>query len=472
MKKTKIYDVTTRILMGLLVLFLFAVLLRYGTRKIIVEELGLQGRVVSAVMFDAPELAELPEEPIVSPPPEEDGEEQPVQPDTAQPVRDKDGIIWSTKVDWKALYPPREEEPDPVHSGLAWKFAEMTERLRSSTGRLEERVAAFEQELNSYTEEYVVFYSKMVELANLYDRFLGWEIAGTNTYNPVIELEDNYFITCTELTDMTERAQEIIALRNFLAEQGVEHLYVETGSKVCREDDQVSGIVNFSNQNADLLLGMLEKKQVNTLDLRGKLHAAGMDHHDSFFETDHHWKPETGLWAAGELAKKLNEEYGFSIDLSLFDLENFEQDVYEDYFLGSQGKKVTLSRATPEDISLLYPKFAVDLSIEIPSLSVEKTGDFSIMYRYDPVNSCDYYGLNPYGAYFYGDNALTRIVNHQVTDGKRILVLGHSFDNTVLPFLALGVSSVDSIDLRSFDGSLETYLLENHYDVVIEFYTT
>ena len=87
------------------------------------------------------------------------------------------------------------------------------------------------------------------------------------------------------------------------------------------------------------------------------------------------------------------------------------------------------------------------------------------------MDSRDYYTQSPYAAYFYGDQALTRVHNELCENGRRVLVLGHSFDNCVLPFLALGVEYLDSIDPREFTGSVETFLRENWYDVVIEVFT-
>ena len=464
MKQTRIYDFTMRLLMVLLALMMLSVGIRYATRKIVVEHMRLQGRTVSRVFFDVPELVELPALPVE--------ERATAAPDAApaEPVRDGDGIVWSTRIDWAALYPPRETAQAQTHTGAAWRFADAIDRLSEQTAPFNEAVLALEDEIDLFTSDYAVGYGKMVEAANAYDALLGWEIVNANDYNPVIELEDNYFVTLIPRKEYSKWARQTVEFDRFLNEQGMKHLFVCTTNKVCRKDD-ACGVIDFYNQNADSLLDKIRAGGVPTMDLRENLHAAGMDHHESYFQTDHHWKCETGLWVAGELAKKLNADYDFAIDLSLLDAENFDYQVYEDWFLGSQGKKVTLSRAEPEDISLIYPKYSVDLSLEIPSLDLSKRGGFDIMYRKYQVAEKDYYNRSPYGAYLYGDHALSRLTNHALTDGKRVLVLGQSYDNSVVPFLSLGVQYVDVIDLREFTGDLETYLLKNHYDVVIELYT-
>ena len=64
----------------------------------------------------------------------------------------------------------------------------------------------------------------------------------------------------------------------------------------------------------------------------------------------------------------------------------------------------------------------------------------------------------PYSAYLYGDQALTRIHNLLCGNGQRVLVLGHSFDNCVIPFLALGVEYVDSIDRQGLIPKTRLYV--------------
>ena len=404
--------------------------------------------------------------------------ETPPEPDAAQALtaeerealRDADGIVWSTRVDWAALYPPEAEAEAAPDTALA-RFAAWVEDLQERTRPYEERADALEQRVTDYATDYAPGYRTMVEAANRYDAILGWEIAGVESYNPVIMAEDNYFITCVARQDREARAAEIADLRDYCASLGMAHLYVTTPNDTCRYDTGISGVMDFYNQNADRLQAALREADVDTIDLRETLHEAGMDHHKSFYQTDHHWLPETGRWAAGVIAETLNADYGFDIDLTLFDADRWRAEVYEDWFLGSQGKKVTLTRAKPEDFTLFYPKFDTQIHIEIPSLDVDKTGDFSVFYRYGAVEPRDYYAQSPYAAYFYGDNALTRVHNELRGDGKRVLVLGHSFDNCVLPFLALGVEYLDSIDPREFTGSLTTFLRENPYDVVIELFT-
>lgn len=384
-------------------------------------------------------------------------------------LRDRDGIVWGLMPDWEALYPHKEETSGK--RTLFDAFASWVNGKQESHAAYEALVASAEKIIDDCASERLSNYQDMVEFANRYDAFIGWDIVDVEGYNPVVMAEENYFITCVPRQDQSKRAAEIIALDEYCHAHGIEHFYITTPNDACRDDTEISNVIDFYNQNADRLQSALREAGVDTIDLRDELHAAGLDHHACFFQTDHHWRPETGRWAAGVVARHLNENYGFDIDDTIFDAKQWRVDVFHDWFLGSQGKKVTLARATPEDFKLFYPKFKTHFHIEIPSLDLDKSGSFSVFYRQNVLRKLDYYNQTPYSAYFYGDRALTRVHNLLSNDGKRVLVLGHSFDNCVLPFLAVGVEYLDSIDLREFTGDLETYLEQNRYDVVIELYT-
>ena len=58
------------------------------------------------------------------------------------------------------------------------------------------------------------------------------------------------------------------------------------------------------------------------------------------------------------------------------------------------------------------------------------------------------------------------VINHNVEKGK-VLVLGDSYEQVVVPFLALGVSELDALILRNYDGDLKEYIEAGDYDTVL-----
>ena len=243
--------------------------------------------------------------------------------------------------------------------------------------------------------------------------------------------------------------------------------------KICASEDQdISGILDHSHQNADRFLDEISKAGVKYYDFRKILHADGMNHHEAFFRTDHHWKPETGLWAAKHILEILRDDYGWDVDPAILNPDRFEYKVYPKWFLGSQGKKITLVCAKPEDFTMIYPKFKTLIRFEVPTQEIDTSGDFSVTYEMFHVESKDYYGRNPYGAYKYADQPLTKIHNLLNHNGKKILILHESMFNCVIPFAALGIEYTDEIDLRSFTGSLRSYIKSSKPDIVITAYNT
>jgi hypothetical protein len=211
------------------------------------------------------------------------------------------------------------------------------------------------------------------------------------------------------------------------------------------------------------------------MDLRQNLHRWAQEehisYHEFFFGTDHHWKPETALRAAKVVGKKL-KEYGIPVDDSAYDLQAFDVEVLPDYFLGSQGKRATLSRTTPDDFSILHPKFPTEITLNIPEKNIHSTGDFELVYDKKPVERCDYYNLNPYAMYGYGDMQVMDIENLLMpSTDKKVLIIKDSFCDTMAPMLSLGIRNLMMLDVRYFTGSVKTYISVHKPDVVIVMYT-
>lgn len=423
----------------LCVLFFFAatVVLRFFTRQVLVLKLGMDNGFTRAVFFDHSELRNQP---------------------------GQDVHTYGDTDDYS--YPWAAEYPFPQAQAAA---GEEASRIAALADRYTAIVESLKTRIDNYTQDNLIFYKDITGAAGKLEQSLGWNFAAFNEYNGLYRMEDGWWTALLPRIDVTESAESVISFSEFLRGEEIDLLYVQAPFKVCKEDKEISGILDFSNQNADQLLGLLTEAGVDTLDLRQRLHETGRAHHESFFVTDHHWTGETGLWAAGEIAGKLRESYGYAMDPALLDPENFRKEVLEDAFLGSQGKKLTLQVVQPEDIAFLYPNYENQLRFRIKSIGIDLTGDFSVTYNREALEGEDLYEQDPYHAYSYGDRALIRYEN--LTDAavaeQKVLLLHDSFSDVVQSFLALGLKNLEAMDLRYFDGSLESYIRENQPDLVI-----
>ena len=62
------------------------------------------------------------------------------------------------------------------------------------------------------------------------------------------------------------------------------------------------------------------------------------------------------------------------------------------------------------------------------------------------------------------------IHNNQIHDGSHILMLKTSYADCMYPYLASVVENLDVIDLRWFNGSLQSYIKETNPDTVVMVY--
>lgn len=428
-RRFTVLDVVSRLVIAILFIFFISIVTRFFTRQILIEELEMNNGFTRMVFFDA----------------------------------HKEILDQHVDINWEAEFPFIDESNQIQPEQNQFWFSRILEKFDSLIKGLEKKIVI-------YATDYVILYSRFTEMANLYEKSIGWNLVSYEEYNGVINLDGGFLTTLEKRRDVSENVASISSLKSFLDEREIGLFYIQIPSKICRQDEEISGVIDFSNQNADIFLSGLKEHQIDYLDLRDILHQEGLNHHELFYKTDHHWKAETGLWAAGIISKNLNDRYGFNIDLEFLNPTNYDFSVYHDWFLGSHGKKVTLSQADPEDISLIYPKFNVDMSLRIPERNIDMTGEFDIIYDRSQITQKDYYQFNPYAAYSYSDNAFSSFRNNLILEERKVLLIGDSNDNSILPFLALGVKSLDSLDLRTFSGSLRSIIDEISYDLVLVLY--
>lgn len=260
--------------------------------------------------------------------------------------------------------------------------------------------------------------------------------------------------------DVTPHAQAVAQFAQALEEEfDLPLLYIQAPQKANNSIMPV-GVTDYGNDYADKMLSLLEEAGVDALDLRPAFFAARAESQESFFfRTDHHWTPEGGFVGYQILAEYLGENYGYFFDPVHLDSGNYEKTVYEDSFLGSQGKRVGTLYAGVDDITLWKPKFETSFTYTAPLYAIDRTGPFeqSLLFP-ERVEEIDYFGGNPYTLYSGGDYNLARMVNHLNPDGPRILLIRDSFSCILAPFLALDCSELITVDLRYFKEDLMEYI--------------
>ena len=267
-------------------------------------------------------------------------------------------------------------------------------------------------------------------------------------------------------------AAQTAALKGYLDGLGIPYLYVQAPQKIQRGTDPLpTGVDDYGNANADRFLGALETAGVDSLDLRDVFDATE-DYSAWFFQTDHHWRPEGAFLAWQAVAGVLASDYGWAIDPALTDEGSYEKIGYQDFFLGSQGKRVGSLYAGADDFTRYSPKFDTSLTYAVAGGAVrEGTFDTSVLFP-ERLEERDWFGGNPYTFYSGGDYGFARMTNHNNPDGPKILLIRDSFACAFAPFLALGCSELITVDLRYLDqGTLPDILAREQPDLVMTLYT-
>ena len=293
--------------------------------------------------------------------------------------------------------------------------------------------------------------------------------------NHVAKLDNgtlNFVSLDAQQKDVTENGEKTVAFQQALSEMGIDHLFVLNPQKIGRQDGVLPvGVHNYANQEADAFLTILDRAGSDYLDLRPYFEGNG-NYADWFFRTDHHWRPEAAFYAWSILNEELTQRYGLAMRGELADPELWETQVLEDFFLGSQGKRVGTLYAGLDDFTIYTPNFDTNLTYSCQAYGFERTGSFNQSVCFpERVAERDLFGGNPYTYYSGGDYPLATMTNHNYEEGPRILIIRESYACTLAPFLALSSGEVITVDLRYFEGDLLETIQSLQPDLVITLYT-
>ena len=337
----------------------------------------------------------------------------------------------------------------------------------NSIHRFDNRVTGFKDKVIGSLKGSLTWREHIIEKYNYFQSLFGWKILPQNKFL----LEDGYVTAVDPAVDPTPFVESLTELKHHLDELGISMLYVQAPTKNDRGSSW-PGEYDYIHENADNFTAGLDTAGINYLDLRLAIEANGWESASLFYKTDHHWTQKTALWAVSETAVALNLRHGFNIDLGLYDLDKYEEEIFPGIFLGSYGRAVTRAYCDPEDFSMLHPNFYTQLSLQIPKKSIDVLGTFDVTYNYDSIDTeTDIYKRPCYSAFAYDDNPLTIFHNKLNTSGERVLVIKDSFACPFVQFLALGVEYTDVIDLRQYTSSLMGYIEDTCPDTVIFVYS-
>ena len=307
--------------MLVLIFFFISIFVRLGAKQILIKRLHWDNAITHTIFFDNKILQRI----------EENAKHRKVD------------------VNWKEEYPFDDAEDVTI-----WQKGKA----------FEAKIRTIEDgKIGKWCTEHLVLYRWFVEAGREVEQKIGWNVI--NPAMQVAKMQDGYLTFVENNKNQDERIAAVNEFADFVKSQNAEFLYIQSPGKTNPWGDSEMKGIDYSNENADRLLEGLKAKGISVYDLRQDLyeHVGSAGWHQAFFRTDHHWKPDTALWAAGRIVEKLANDYGVDVNREHFSLNDYYDDKYEKSFLGSQGKKLTLVNTELDDFDIYYPKFKTNVYI-------------------------------------------------------------------------------------------------------------
>ncbi len=366
----------------------------------------------------------------------------------------------TVEIDFEKLYPFQENPAIsvPAVTEASFMVSPAYQKLSESYSAT---ILKLRQVFNDYASVNLPLYSEIFKISE--------KIKNVIFYNTINDQPFCPMVSSLSSKDIKSITDNITALHQFLSSQKIPLLYVNAPSKVA---PATKNIDDFSNANANVLLPQLSQNGISTFDFRTAIASEKRDHADMYYIGEHHWKTSTALWAAGTLADILNEKYGFHFDKKYFETESYSIENCQNIFLSNKNLNII------EDYEAILPLYPTNFKVDIPSKDYHMSGSYAdILFRQDLLNTLkkasreELHTLPSVYACSRLTNelALAHIENLNPTNNadKKILYIGDSYGWYLVPYLAADIQYLDFLHLKTFTGSLETYIKQTQPDIVI-----
>jgi len=306
----------------------------------------------------------------------------------------------------------------------------------------------------SYSTDSLIFYEIIVQVGNYSNFLLGNKILPNN----VVDLGDGYLaypapILKDLITNIDTFVQKVAYFKHDLDSIGIPLAYAYFPNVIC-DDDKVK---TFTTKQAKLeLMEKLQQMGVFFIDWTKECR------HSNFYKTDHHWQGKTVIWAGQTISKKLNERYGFDLNVELLDTNNFTEKLAGKW-LGSLGRKI-IPLYEKENFYTYSPKYATDINWLLANNFgfFQSRGSFDSLYHFLDFSK----ESKGYQAYWFAYPTLSFSQNYNLPDGKKVLLIGDSFSESLSKFLSLVFKEVYLISRNTPSSLLDDYLA-NKPDIVL-----
>ncbi len=365
-------------------------------------------------------------------------------------------------VDWAGSFPFDED----VSFGSSVRRG----RIISRIDRYRDKIDDIEDKIDMYTNFLLIGRNDIVKVNERIKDLSGWKL-----YSDAILMDNGYAVgMSSSLDDMTVKdiADSVKDLNDYCERLNIPLLYMHLPGKVNPDDGMVAcGRLDHSNQNANALLEQLKISGVDIMDCRDDIRESDRDWYSYFYKTDGHWNTEVQLYMSQRLAARLDDDYGFEYDTSVFDISAYDITTYDSCW-GGKGR-VMEYRVGQDDFALIEPAYDTEFTFISPIRAIEASGSYAEVFI--PADTTDKDNddlkgrMNYYNAINIVNDPFEQIINNNPTDNrdKKILMISDSFTWFMSSYLACDTGEIDRIYVPEFGGSIRNFISQNRPDIVI-----
>ena len=351
------------------------------------------------------------------------------------------------------------------HSAIKLEIKKIFKNDKQTTYQ---NIAELTSKAENIFNENILFKSSYINIYGLTQNVIGKKYVedSMDRSRDIVKTKDNMISFVQPKLDMVQKAEGIINLNNELQGSDISFIYIQAPYKIRDNSSLPTGVKDYGNENANILLEELQKESIKTDDLRE--YFKDWDIKEEFFITDHHWRIKTAFAGANYISEILNEKYNFNIDTFYTDLNNYNVINKGKIFLGSIGKRIGKYYNGVDDFEYILPKYETNLKVK--KEDEEHQGTF-----YETVISQKLLDekdiiTNRYACYFGRDYSEIIINNNNVENDNKILIIQDSYGLPFSAMMSLRVKEVRVIDLRHFKENEIEYIKNYNPDIVLMIY--
>lgn len=247
-----------------------------------------------------------------------------------------------------------------------------------------------------------------------------------------------------------------------LEKEGYEFLYIQTPSKdsviYCQgREGEIGELIIL--ERSRMFMDALGKTEVNVMDIALE---PGLSLQ---YDKSNHWSPADCLLCASLIAKELNENYGFDFNIGDYDISGY----------------IDLMDIYPEREKAIEKNCGYVFALPVPA----KDTFYTITYAEEevwegnfqetlikPTEEWNLSGDAYHNVYRMNNSLIYEIHNEEseTNKGKKLLVIGDSFNWPVSSYLSVGIEDIVVIHNATFTGSLMTYIRQMEPDIILMIY--